>query len=97
MKNITAEIPKTIHGEEEEPRIEPLSTLLDLADDYSLLELIKVLYLIAELYSEQNDACDKCREENAWISLQLQEVLAKYDIRFPRNAVAKINCGMVKV
>jgi hypothetical protein len=97
MKNIINEVPETIHGEGEEHRMEPLSTLLDLADDYSMLELIKILHLIAECDSQEEDACDNCREQSAWISLQLQEVLAKYELRFPRNAVSKINSGMVEV
>jgi hypothetical protein len=97
IKAVINEVAETIHGEGEEPRMEPLSTLLDLADDYSMLELIEILQLIAECDSQEKDACDNCREQSAWISLQLQEVLAKYDIRFPRNAVSKINSGMVEV
>jgi hypothetical protein len=94
MKDIATDLTNDIIDGE---KPEPFATIVDLAEDYSKLERIDAIQLLADLDSERDDSCANCREQDAWISLQLQEVLAKYERRFQRNAVAKINCGIIKV
>jgi hypothetical protein len=81
MKNITDEIPATVHGKGKEPRIEPFSTVADLASDFGKLDLLQCLQLLSELYAEDGEYCHEYREEQAWLSLEIAQLILKWQRR----------------
>jgi hypothetical protein len=80
MKDVINEAPEIITGEDE-PRFEPFATIVDLADDFGNFDLLQSLQLLAKLESEDKEYCSEYREEQAWLALELTQLIIKWERR----------------
>ena len=55
-----------------------LDALMELEQDYGKLLIVEGLQLLAKCDSENEEFCMEFRAEEAWLALELEEVLANY-------------------
>jgi hypothetical protein len=61
--------------------VEFFTKLSELVSDHGKLQVLDALQYMAELDSEDAESCPACQAEEAWLSLELKQLLIKWERR----------------
>jgi hypothetical protein len=67
---------------DQDKRPEPYATVLDLVNEHGRWAVIEALANDAEFESEDQNLCLTYREEAAWLHMELNQLLARYELLF---------------
>ena len=71
---------------------DPFETVLNLVSEHGNRVVIEELATHAKYDAEEQDVCLACREEAAWLHVELSQLLARYELLFPEpESVAGVN------
>jgi hypothetical protein len=99
MKDMTIDMPMRLNDYvAEEDRPEPFASIYELMEDYTKLEVLEALQLLCELDSEATESFPECRNQESWLAIELESLLARYAGRF--SPIDRINhpgrgCGAI--
>ena len=88
---------KDILTEVEDERFEPLDTIIELAEDYSMEAMLYAIQYVCEMASKQEEYCEACKAEHSWLGLEIRMLLSRYEARFPTGNTYHINSRGVEV
>ena len=75
-----------------DPRLQPISSLVQLAETYGNLELISSLTHLFAMEVEADRCCVTCQRKAIWMLEKLTQLLRDYEEKFPpAPAVTKVN------
>jgi hypothetical protein len=79
--------------DQEEERVEPFTTVMEMAQEYGNLEvIIAITQLMAFQQKEDAACCTTCQRKAEWWSREMSQLVARYEREFPEDdAVARIN------
>ena len=78
MKDIATDLTNEII---EDDGAEFFTTLTELVSDHGKIQVIEALQYMAQLDSEAEDICAACREEEAFLAIELTQLLLKWERR----------------
>jgi hypothetical protein len=83
---------KDIIINQEDPRLQPISTLMKLAEDYGNLTLISGVTHLFAIEVEEDRCCVTCQRKAVWMLEKLVQLLKDFEEEFPAApAVTKVN------
>ena len=78
--------------DQEEERVEPFATVMELAQEYGNLDVIIAITHLLEFQLEEDACCTACQRKAEWWSREMSRLLARYEQEFPEmGAVGMIN------
>jgi hypothetical protein len=81
-----------MNTEQEHERLEPFTTVMELAKEYGNLEVIIAIRYLLEFQLEEETCCASCERKAQWWSREMSSLVARYKREFPEpGAVAMIN------
>jgi hypothetical protein len=82
-----------MNTDQEEDRVEPFATVMELAHEYGNLEVIIAIHHLLAFQQEDDAACcTTCQRKAEWWNREMSQLVARYEREFPEvGAVAKIN------
>ena len=78
MKDIGTDLTNEIIDDD---GVEFFTTLTELVSDHGKIQVIEALQYMAQLDSEAEDICVACREEEAFLALELAQLILKWQRR----------------
>jgi hypothetical protein len=88
---------KDIITQVDDESFEPLDTIIELAEDYSMEAMLYAIQYICDLASKQDGYCEACKAEHSWLVLEIKQLLSRYETRFPVGNQYHINSRPVEV
>jgi hypothetical protein len=77
---------------QDDPRLQPISTLMELAEDYGNLSLINGVTHLFAIEVEEDRCCVSCQRKAVWMVERLTRLLNDFEKEFPpAPAVTKVN------
>jgi hypothetical protein len=78
--------------DQEDQRLQPISTLMKLAEDYGNLTLINAVTHLFAMEVEEDRCCVTCQRKAVWMLERLARLLNDFEEEFPpAPAVTKVN------
>jgi hypothetical protein len=85
-------ITRNMNTEQEDERLEPFTTVMELANEYGNLEVIIAIQQLLAFQLEEDACCTTCQRKAEWWSREMSSLVARYEREFPEmGAVAMIN------
>jgi hypothetical protein len=78
MKDISTDLTNEVIDDKKQ---EFFTTLSELVSDHGKVQVIEALRYMAQLDSETEDCCPVCREDEAFLALELTQLLIKLERR----------------
>jgi hypothetical protein len=77
---------------DQEERVEPFATVMELALEYGNLEVIIALHYLLGFQLEEESCCVSYQQKAEWWNREMSQLMARYEMEFHEaDAVARIN------